>query len=268
MVYVYNHSAMRKINRKEFIYTSGLVSAGILLSPATVAGEADRMKIRAIAFDAFPIFDPRPIFKKVNEFFPEKGKEIGDAWRATQFTYQWLRMAGNQYKNFWEITRDALDVTLDQFKLTLALAKKDSLLNEYRNMTVWPDVLPALQVLKEQGLTLGFLSNMTVQMLEQGIKNTGTEGLFDFVISTDMQQTYKPSPHAYQLGVDALKVKKEEILFAAFAGWDAAGAKWFGYPTFWVNRLNAPAERLDATPDGMGSNLTSLVDFVKVYNKD
>ena len=28
-----------------------------------------------------------------------------------------------------------------------------------------------------------------------------------------------------------------EIAFAAFAGWDAAGAKAFGYPTFWVKAV-------------------------------
>jgi len=49
---------------------------------------------------------------------------------------------------------------------------------------------------------------------------------------------------------------------AAFAGWDAAGAKWFGYPTFWVNRLGAPVEELGVTPDGIGSGLGDLVKFV------
>jgi 2-haloacid dehalogenase len=63
------------------------------------------------------------------------------------------------------------------------------------------------------------------------------------------------------MGVDAFKLKKEEIAFAAFAGWDAAGAKWFGYPTFWVNRLNAPVEELGAMPDGIGSGLGDLAKF-------
>ena len=31
-------------------------------------------------------------------------------------------------------------------------------------------------------------------------------------------------------------------------GWDAAGAKWFGYTTFWVNRLNLPVEELGLPP--------------------
>jgi 2-haloacid dehalogenase len=64
------------------------------------------------------------------------------------------------------------------------------------------------------------------------------------------------------MGVDAFKLKKEEIAFAAFAGWDAAGARWFGYPTFWVNRSNAAVEELGAAPDGIGSGLGDLAKFV------
>ena len=65
------------------------------------------------------------------------------------------------------------------------------------------------------------------------------------------------------MAIDAFRLPREEILFAAFAGWDAAGAKWFGYPTFWVNRLNVPAEELGVTPDAVGRDLTELVSFVK-----
>jgi FMN phosphatase YigB (HAD superfamily) len=53
---------------------------------------------------------------------------------------------------------------------------------------------------------------------------------FERVLSTDEARTFKPDPRAYQLGVDALKVKREEILFVAFAGWDAAGANCSGIP--------------------------------------
>ena len=40
--------------------------------------------------------------------------------------------------------------------------------------------------------------------------------------------TFKPDPRVDLLGVDALKVNREEILFVAFAGWDTAVAKLFG----------------------------------------
>jgi 2-haloacid dehalogenase len=88
------------------------------------------------------------------------------------------------------------------------------------------------------------------------------EGLFDHVLSTDRVKAYKPDPRAYQMGVDVLGLKPDQILFAAFAGWDAAGAKSFGYPTFWVNRQNQPAEELGVTPDATGGNLIDLAGFL------
>jgi 2-haloacid dehalogenase len=53
-----------------------------------------------------------------------------------------------------------------------------------------------------------------------------------------------------------------------FAGWDMAGAKWFGYTTFWLNRLKASPEMLDAKPDGQGNSLHDLLEFVRTYNKN
>ena len=41
----------------------------------------------------------------------------------------------------------------------------------------------------------------------------------------------------------------------------ANGAKTFGYPTYWVNRLGQPPEHLGAPPDGIGANLDDLVKF-------
>jgi 2-haloacid dehalogenase len=55
---------------------------------------------------------------------------------------------------------------------------------------------------------------------------------------------------------------REKIAFAAFGGWDAAGAKSFGYPTFWVNRANLPVEELGVAPDATGANLSDLANFV------
>lgn len=50
--------------------------------------------------------------------------------------------------------------------------------------------------------------------------------------------------------------------FFAFGGWDAAGAKAFGYPTFWVNRFNQPLEELSVRPDQTSTNLDDLLNFV------
>jgi 2-haloacid dehalogenase len=147
-------------------------------------------------------------------------------------------------------------------KIELSPEQRDRLMQTYLELKAWPDVSSALRQLRDAGLRMAFLSNFTAPMLDAAIRNSGLEGLFEDHLSTDRVRAFKPDARAYQMGLDAFGVRKEEIVFAAFAGWDAAGAKWFGYPTFWVNRANAPVEELGVAPDGIGSGLHDLVNFV------
>ena len=249
-------------NRREFFDLAARVAAGTGLLSSLEAQAAAGPKIKAIAFDAFPIFDPRPVFARAESLYPGKGAELSDAWRTRQFEYTWLRTAAHRYADFWQVTEDALGFAAQTLKLDLTPEKRTQLMNAYLELKTWPDVLPALRVLKEAGLRLAFLSNFTPRMLAAAIQSSGLEGLFEHVLSTDTLKTYKPDPRAYQMGLDAFRLKREEIVFVAFAGWDAAGAQWFGYPTFWVNRLNSPAEALGNAPDASGSDLNALVRFI------
>lgn len=256
---------MRKINRKTFIQTTGLATASMLMTQP-FNYQAKSRRITAIAFDAFAIFDHRPILKTVEHLFPDNAKQIIEVWQSRQFTYQWLRLLGRRYKNFWGVTRDALDYALLQCGLGDHQEEIDLVMAGYEHIQPWPDVIPALQQIKKENLRICILSNMTTKMLNQGIQNSELNEYFDYVISTDGTQTYKPSPQAYQMAVEKLKLSKEQILFVPFAGWDMAGAKWFGYPTFWLNRLNYPAEELNAEPDGRGTTLTDVLEFVRKCN--
>lgn len=132
----------------------------------------------------------------------------------------------------------------------------------YLGLKAWPDVLPVLRRFREAGLGCAFLSNFSPRMLTAAIMSAGLNGLISHAISTDEAQTYKPDPRAYQLGMDELQLPPGEILFVAFAAWDVTGARWFGYPTYWVNRLKQPVEELGAIADGMGSDLVDLEEFV------
>jgi 2-haloacid dehalogenase len=99
-------------------------------------------------------------------------------------------------------------------------------------------------------------------MLRANAEHAGLTPLFDALLSTDANHTYNPDPRAYQLGVEHLKRDKRDIVFAAFGGWDAAGAKSFGYPTVWVNRFNQPREELAVDPDRIVPDLNGVLDFV------
>jgi len=202
------------------------------------------------------------VFALAKSLFPTKGEELSNLWRTKQFEYSWLRTAANHYKNFWEVTEGALIYAAKKIDLSLSSQNKKELMEQYLKLKIWQDVLPTLETLKQKGLRLSFLSNMTSEMLNSCINYSKIKNYFQDVISTDNAKTYKPDPIAYQLGIDTLNLKKEEILFVAFTGWDACGSKWFGYPTFWLNRLATAIEELNAAPDAIGKSMDDMVNFI------
>ena len=246
--------------RREFL--SRVAVSGLAVQSFANDGAGSRRHIKAIAFDGFPILDPRPVFAIVNELYPERGVELTNVWRTRQFEYTWLRTLSRRYSDFWQVTDDALVFAAKALKLELTAERHARLMDAYLKLRCWPDVPAALNSLKKAGIRLAFLSNLTAKMLEAGIQNSRLDGVFDHVLSTDRVKAYKPDPRAYQMGLDAFGLKADQILFAAFAGWDAAGAKSFGYPTYWVNRQNQPAEELGVAPDATGGNLNDLVAFL------
>ena len=242
-----------------------LAASGVLACASSLASvpSAPRSRLKAIIFDAFPIFDPRPVAALAETLFPGKGSAIISAWRTRQFDYQWLRAISGHYADFLQATEESLLFTAKQLQLELSADKRQQLMFAWSNLQIWPDVPDAINELRKAGLRLAFLSNMTASVLYEGLKKARLEDKFEAIMSTDRIRSYKPDPRAYRMAMDTLSLSREEILFVAFAGWDVAGAKWFGYPTFWLNRVASPAEELGVEADASGQDLNSLVQFVR-----
>jgi 2-haloacid dehalogenase len=239
---------------------SSLAARGV----EAAGGGAAARDIRAVAFDAFAVFDPRSVASLADELFPGKGAELTNIWRIRQFEYAWLRVLSQRYADFWQVTSDALIFAAKTLRLDLPEDKRARLMQAHLELKPWPDAVDALRTMKQAGLRLVFLSNFTRQMLQANVANSGMEGTFELLLSTDAVRTFKPDRQAYQLGIDALGLGRGEILFVAFAGWDAAGAKSFGYETFWTNRQNLPVEELDSAPDFIGSSMADLMRVLRI----
>jgi 2-haloacid dehalogenase len=230
-------------------------------SPGPVE-RSGRPRFGAVAFDYFVLFNPDSVVAAVDQAAPGKGRELTSIWRTRQFEYCWLRSITDRYVDFSRITEDALAYAASAMHVELTAAQKRQILDAYLRLTPWPDAVPALHRLRQSDVRVITISNFSPTMLRANVENAGLAGLFDALISTDANHTYKPDPRAYQLGMDYLKVPREDMVFAAFGGWDAAGARSFGYPTVWVNRLNQPLEELGVRPDQTVADLNGLLDFV------
>jgi 2-haloacid dehalogenase len=233
-----------------------------LSGPRCWAEPRSAPRFKAVAFDYFVIFDPNSVTPKVEEAFPGKGAEFTKIWRTKQFEYCFLRSITGRYANFFEVTKDALVYTAEAMKLELPPEKRERLLNAYLTLKPWPDAKDALRKLKAAGFRIITLANFSERMLRANADGAGLTEFFDELLSTETNGVYKPDPRAYELGLERLKLKKDEVVFAAFGGWDAYGAKNFGYTTYWVNRFDLPAEKLGLEADRTSSDLHGLLDFV------
>jgi 2-haloacid dehalogenase len=248
-------------SRRQILITGGIAAATFVIRPsASLAVERPRFK--AIAFDGFAIFDTRSVAALAEDLFPGSGNSLMVAWRTRQFEYTWLRVMAGRYSDFRDVTEDSLFFASAMMKLNLTAEKKRRLVDAFSELKTWPDVIPALTRLQDAGVRLAFLTNLSPKMLQGCINSSGIAGLFEHSLSTDAIRSYKPDPRTYQLGPAAFALPLQDILFVAFAGWDAAGAKSYGYPTFWLNRLNLPREELGFAADAMGSTSGDIVTYV------
>jgi 2-haloacid dehalogenase len=219
-------------------------------------------RFAAVAFDYFVLFNPDSIVSAVDRIFPGRGRALTDVWRTRQFEYAWLRSVSGRYVDFSQLTHDALVYAAKAVHVDLTESQQRRLEDAYLHLSPWPDTADTLRRLRESGVRVVTIANFSPAMLRANADHAGLTALFDALISTDANRTYKPDPRAYELGTSYLRLSKREVVFAAFGGWDAAGAKSFGYPTVWVNRFSQPAEELGVRPDRTVPDLKGLLDFV------
>lgn len=225
----------------------GALALGASLLPVR-AGAAERTAVDAIAFDGFPIFDPRPVGALAKRLFPDRGEALAQQWSSKLFGYSWLYTAAGQYAGFEEIADASLRFTAEGMRIALSDSDRAALVGAYAQLDPWSDVKPALVKLRAAGVRLAFLSNLSEAMLRANMARGGISDLFEHVLSTDRVRQFKPAKAAYAMAIDAFGLPKARIGFAAFGGWDAAGASWFGYRTAWVNRFGVPRERIEPGP--------------------
>jgi len=220
-------------------------------------------KIAGVVFDAYgTLFDVYAVEARLEALFPGRGRAIALRWRDKQIDYSRLRTLSGRYVDFWELTADALDYACEFERVALSGAARDELLGVYERLPAHPEVPAALRALHGRALPLGVLSNGNESMLRKALAAAGIEDLFAHVLSVERVRKFKTAPEAYQLGPDAFGAPVQNLVFVSSNGWDAAGAAWFGYRAFWINRAGAPLERLGVAPEGMGRTMDDLPGFL------
>lgn len=222
---------------------------------------ASSQTIRAVVFDAYgTLFNVHSVVATCETLFPGNGNALSQLWRTKQLEYSWLRSLMGRYVGFNQVTREGLQFACKSLGVTYSddiLALRE---HAYRTLALFDDALTTLQRLRREQplLKLAILSNGATEMLEAVVNFNQLDTMLDAVLSVDAVACFKPDPRAYQLACDQLHINRDEVAFVSSNGWDAAGAKSFGFKTFWINRTSAPVEALGVKPDRVLNSLAEL----------
>ncbi len=212
--------------------------------------------VQACVFDAYgTLFDVASPVMKLSSSIGDKAQDVAKLWRTKQLEYTWVRSLIGVHADFWHVTREALDFTLESFAITEA-GLADELMTGMLKLDFYPDVATALQALRAKGKRLAILSNGSPSMLDSALRHAGLDKIFEHVLSVEEVGIYKPSRRVYRLAMQKLHIADApSVCFVSANGWDAHAAAQFGFQAVRVMRSAGATERL---PGKLAASVTSL----------
>ncbi len=214
--------------------------------------------VQACVFDAYgTLFDFAAATRRCRDVLGDDIDRLTALWRDKQLQYTWLRAAQGLHADFWQITGNALDFSLETMGLDRP-GLRDRLMALYLTLDPFPEVSDVLARLRGLGLRTAILSNGSPIMLDAAVKAANLAPLLDAVLSVEEVGVYKPHPKVYQLAVDRMGVPASAISFQSSNAWDAHAASAFGMQVVWCNRYGQRRERLPGSPDREIASLAEL----------
>src|SRR5580700_2266486 len=123
------------LSRRGLLHTVAGAGTATLLAPSLSfpTAYAGERRIKAVCFDAFPIFDPKPILASAKLISPE----LGSAWFQKIFSDTWLRTTAQQYVDFSAVVAETLDYSASTIGVALSATARDQLLASFWKLDVW-----------------------------------------------------------------------------------------------------------------------------------
>jgi len=215
---------------------------------------------KAYVFDAYgTLFDVHSAVSRYSQQVGDNPARVSEVWRNKQLEYTWVRSGMNRYKDFWQLTADALDFALQSVPGTNKDCRQ-ALLDAYMELDCYDEVPSTLARLQQEGFKTAILSNGSYEMLSAAINHAGIAQELDDVFSVHDIGVFKTAPQTYEMVVKKYQCTPDQVAFQSSNRWDIAGATAFGFRCHWVNRTGQPDEYPDLAPIKIISDLTSLID--------
>ena len=222
------------------------------------------MSTTVLGLDVYgTLIDTTAIGEEVERLVPGRGFAFALAWRQKQLEYTFRRAAMKAYRDFDACTAAALEYTAAAFGAPLTADQKRHLMDGYRRLPAFPDVVPALNDLREAGVRLLAFSNGVAQSVHDVLRNAGIRDRFEDIVSVDEVRTFKPDPVVYLHYVRRACASCSDCWLVSANAFDVIGAMSAGMSAVWVQRDPAvPFDPWELQPTAVIRNLSGLVRAV------
>ncbi|WP_117234264.1 haloacid dehalogenase type II [Vibrio maerlii] len=218
-----------------------------------------------LAFDVYgTLIDTQGVLRTL-----EKWLETSDAlsvsklWREKQLEYSFRRGLMRDYVDFSVCTKDALEYALLDQKVELNDEQKIQLMNVYKALPAFDDVVPALEALKEKDMALYAFSNGSSEAVSGLLKQAGIYHYFDGVVSCADVQSFKPDPEVYEHFLRAADSTMDKAWLISSNPFDVTGSISAGFRSAWVKRdPNVVFDPWNIQPSAVVSSLKHVAQVV------
>jgi 2-haloacid dehalogenase len=215
-----------------------------------------------LAFDVYgTLIDPFDVSTKLADYVGDKAPQFAQIWRDKQIEYLFRRALMRDYKDFPTCTRQALAFTNERLETELADGAKDTLMEKYRVLPAYPDVLESLEKLKAADCLMYAFSNGHPDDLEHLLKHAGLSEHLDGIVSVHKVQSYKPDPAVYRHFLDSTGAEANDTWLISGNPFDVIGAQASGWNTAWLKRdPKAVFDAWDIAPTVTIADIGELAD--------
>jgi len=187
---------------------------------------------------------------------------IFSQWFAQVIQSALLTVVTGPYQDFAQVGRSALDMLAERRGLVLDDEQRNLILGTMRTLPPHPDVIPALEILKDAGFRMAALTNSPPQLAEAQLMHAELTPFMERIMSVDAVQSLKPAAKVYEYAAEQLGIKPAKMRLIAAHSWDVAGAMRAGCAAGFVARPGMVLEPLFPAPDIIAADMISMAEKI------
>lgn len=218
--------------------------------------------VRTIAFDVYgTLIDTAGVVVALKKLIGDRAESFSNLWRTKQLEYSFRRGLMQNYRDFSECTRHALEFCCRTYQVELSDKVRRELLEGYRFLPAFADAEPGLVRLRSSGCRLFAFSNGKPDDVRNLLEHARIDHLLEGVVSTDEIKSFKPNPAVYAHFLRRSGAWGGDAWLVSGNPFDVIGAISAGMQGAWVRRSHTTVfDPWEIQPSVTVSNLVELGD--------